>query len=348
MERRSFRTEWKNLMTQPTFNRGLQPEFVEALNELYDRPVSWWRRLVDDRDLFLAVRGNYVNVYYLGCSLLRLKSQTKGVVGEVHYKYLLRPTLSTSEYIRIRDGRPESLPPVEHMFTGSLVDLDALKTAARPYAGLEKAGVHDVVLSNWNVVDVEIAFATGESDESETSVPRVDFAVLQQRNRHVELVFFEAKHFTNSELRAGGCADPKVVGQIDGYAALLRDRHDEIVDSYRAVCDNLLNLRGLPERHPGASRDAQEHRQWLDAVDGQRGTSAGRLRVRRRPTRRRALEGTSRQAEGQAWGSRALEGKRQGVHPRNIQVVKAKPDYVQGSGRGRQLPGSSHVGGPPR
>ena len=237
-------------MTQPTFNRGLQPEFVEALNELYDRPVSWWRRLVDDRDLFLAVRGNYVNVYYLGCSLLRLKSQTKGVVGEVHYKYLLRPTLSTSEYIRIRDGRPESLPPVEHMFTGSLVDLDALKTAARPYAGLEKAGVHDVVLSNWNVVDVEIAFATGESDESETSVPRVDFAVLQQRNRHVELVFFEAKHFTNSELRAGGCADPKVVGQIDGYAALLRDRHDEIVDSYRAVCDNLLNLRGLPERHP--------------------------------------------------------------------------------------------------
>ena len=237
-------------MTQPTFNRGLQLEFVEALNELYDRPVSWWRRLVDDRDLFLAVRGNYVNVYYLGCSLLRLKSQAKGVVGEVHYKYLLRPTLATSEYIRIRDGRPESLPPVEHMFTGSLVDLDALKTAARPYAGLEKAGVHDVVLSNWNVVDVEIAFATGESDKSETSVPRVDFAVLQQRNRHFELVFFEAKDFTNTELRAAGCADPKVVGQIDGYAALLRDRHDEIVDSYRAVCDNLLNLRGLPERHP--------------------------------------------------------------------------------------------------
>ena len=250
MERRSFRMEWKNLMTQPTFNRGLQLEFVEALNELYDRPVSWWRRLVDDRDLFLAVRGNYVNVYYLGCSLLRLKSQAKGVVGEVHYKYLLRPTLATSEYIRIRDGRPESLPPVEHMFTESLVDLDALKTAARPYAGLEKAGVHEVVLSNWNVVDVEIAFATGESDESETSAPRVDFAVLQQRNRHVELVFFEAKNFTNTELRAAGCADPKVVGQIDGYAALLRDRHDEIVDSYRAVCDNLLNLRGLPERHP--------------------------------------------------------------------------------------------------
>ena len=62
-------------MAKPTFSRGLRVEFVEALNELYDQPGSWWRRLVDDQGLFLAVRDNYVNVYWLGCSLLRLKPQ---------------------------------------------------------------------------------------------------------------------------------------------------------------------------------------------------------------------------------------------------------------------------------
>ena len=236
-------------MAQPTFSRGLQAEFVEALNKLYDQPDSWWRRLVDDRGLFLAVRNNYVNVYWLGCSLLKLKPQAGGVFGEVHYKYLLRPRLTTSEYIKVVDGRPAPLPPVEEVFTRTLAETDALKTAAGPYAGAEKAGVHDVVLSNWNVVDIEIAFATSSNDETESSAPRVDFAALQRRNKHIEIAFFEAKDFTNRELRRRGDADPEVIGQIETYSGLLCDRHDEIVDSYRRVCGNLLRLRGLDERH---------------------------------------------------------------------------------------------------
>ena len=237
-------------MMQPTFRRGLQQEFVESLNELYGQPDSWWRRLVDDRGLFLAVRDDYVNVYYLGCSLLRLKPGVGQVVGEVHYKYLLRPRLLSSEYVRIVDGRPESLPPVEHMFTQSLAELVALKTAARPYAGAEKRGVHDVVLSNPNIVDIEVAFSTGLGDELEGSAPRVDFAALQRKSRHIEVVFFEAKDFSNKELRAGGDTDPEVIGQIERYSGLLRDRHEEIVHSYRQVCRNLLGLRGLDARHP--------------------------------------------------------------------------------------------------
>ena len=238
-------------MTQPTFRRGLEPGFVETLNALYDRPHSWWRTLVDDKEVFLAVRDNYVNVYHLGCSLLKLKPKLGGIdlVGEVHYKYLLAPRLATSDYIRIVDGRPDSLPPIEQVFTQNLADIDALKTAAKPYAGVEKSGVHDIVHSNWNVVDVEVAFSVG-SDKLEKSAPRVDFAALQRRNRHVEIVFFEAKEFANSELRKSANADPEVVKQIEKYSGLLRNNHDKVVDSYRQVCCNLLNLRGLAERHP--------------------------------------------------------------------------------------------------
>ncbi|MDE2822399.1 MAG: hypothetical protein OXK79_02705, partial [Chloroflexota bacterium] len=91
---------------------------------------------------------------------------------------------------------------------------------------------------------------------------RVDFAALQKGDRCVEIVSFEAKHFKNPELRAKGVADPKVFRQIETYSGLLRERHDDVVASYRRVCCNLLNLRGLDERHP------QRHKLLEGIVDG--------------------------------------------------------------------------------
>ena len=249
-------------MTQTIFKRGLHQRFVEKLNELYDQSDSWWRTLVDAGDLFLAVRDNYVNVYYRGCSLLKLKwkAQTGAVVGETHYKYLLRPQLN--EYVKIIDGKPKSLPSVEDMFTRNLTKIDALKKAAEPYAGPEKTGVHNIVLRNPNIVDLEIAFATSSSDEADKSAPRVDFAALQMTDQGAEIVFFEAKDFTNPELRKSGGADPKVIDQIERYSDLLRDNRDAVTDSYRRVCGNLFDLRGL------ADRNRQRHEILKGIADG--------------------------------------------------------------------------------
>ncbi len=235
-------------MTQTNFIRGLDQEFVEKLNELYDQPDSWWRALVDDDKLFLAVRDNYVNIYYLGCSLLKLtwnpKTGDGDVVGETHYKYLLKPSLTGSNYIKIVDGQPES-QQLEDMFTKNLADTDDLKKAAKRYAGSEKTGVHNIVLANPNIVDLEIAFAASSSD----SASLIDFAALKKTDRGFEIVFFEAKDFSNGDLRASGGADPKVIGQIDKYSGLLRNNCDKVTNSYRQVCRNLFDLRGLAKRH---------------------------------------------------------------------------------------------------
>lgn len=45
-----------------TFSRGLDDDFVEALNHEYERGGSWWKGFVDDKELFLAIRRNCVNV----------------------------------------------------------------------------------------------------------------------------------------------------------------------------------------------------------------------------------------------------------------------------------------------
>ena len=170
-----------------TFNRGLDDAFVDALNQEYEKD-GWWCQFVDDRDIFLAIRENHVNAYYRGCSLLRLDWKANAIVGKTHYKYLLNPALDRP-YVEIVDGRANLRDDTRSLFLSGLNNIGALKKAAEPYAGPEKSGVHDILASNPNILDVEIAFGTGGTDESDPSAPRVDFAAIQDTGEDAKIVF---------------------------------------------------------------------------------------------------------------------------------------------------------------
>ena len=53
-----------------SFNRGLKDEFVEALNREYEKDGGWWKKIVDDPELFIGIREDYLNIYFHGSSLL--------------------------------------------------------------------------------------------------------------------------------------------------------------------------------------------------------------------------------------------------------------------------------------
>ena len=232
-------------MTQDAFKRGLSPEFVDALNEKYEDTGGWWRNLVDDKDTFVAIRDNYLNVYYRGNSLLKLdwNQRDKSMTGQVHYKYLLRPNIRESEYVKV-DEKGEVTMPDEPMFSTKIGAVPALKKASQVYAGDEKDGVHRIALNKkHNVVDVEVAFRV--------SGLRVDLAALQETGDIPKLVFYEAKHFSNKELRAKGDRNPSVIDQLDRYSVLLEKNKKPLEESYRKVCKNLKDLNGLKQRHHG-------------------------------------------------------------------------------------------------
>ena len=217
------------------FERGLDDDFVCRLNELY-RQDSWWKEMVDDRETFVGIRKNYVNVYFRGASLVRLKPSPDGIAASVHYKYLLRPRLH-EEYVRIgADGR---IAPAELMaIVTDHIDVNAFKAAARNYAGEEKTGVHAIAVKPDNaVVDVEVAISEGGVAR------RIDIAGLVDEGDDIAVRFFEAKAFSNGELRAED--KPAVVEQISRYQDLVRLHEKEIVDSYRRVCRNLCALEGM-------------------------------------------------------------------------------------------------------
>lgn len=228
------------------FNRGLDDVFVNALNDEYEKG-GWWHRFVNDQEVFVAIRRNSVNAYYRGCSLLKLDWKSGAIEGSTHYKYLLHPS-NPNPYFKIVDGRTELPQDPSDLFIRSVDNLYNLKKAAQPFAGDEKSGVHDILRSNDNVLDVEIAFG---ADDRDSLNPRVDFAALKNGDGITELVFFEAKHFDNlQELRASGGATPKAVEQINTYSDRLAKNSDQIVSSYRRVCENLVCLKGVSDRHP--------------------------------------------------------------------------------------------------
>lgn len=229
-----------------TFSRGIDLHFVDRLNDEYERG-GWWRAIVSDPDMFIAIRGGYLNVYWNGNSLLKLALDGDRLVGETHYKYLLRPDLP-KPYVPV-DGGVAVLPDASALFIGDVSDVAALKRAAAPYAGDEKAGVHRIVMSNPNVLDVEVAFGVNGDGEAAPSTRRIDFAALRTAADGAEIVFYEAKQFANKEVRAGGETFPPVVGQMEGYRALVAEHAGALERSYRAVCANLVGLHGVRDRY---------------------------------------------------------------------------------------------------
>ncbi|MDE0433768.1 MAG: hypothetical protein OXH92_07130 [Bryobacterales bacterium] len=235
-------------MAKPAFRRGLTVEFVNRLNEMY-QVGGWWRNMVEDKDFLIAIRDNYINIYFQGCSVLKLSwsLRKKEIIREIHYKYLLKPSIEDSPYIGFGKAGPNLPPDLRSIFLDGLDDVGELKRAVMPYADAEKKGVHDIVVSgkNPNVLDLEIAISEGKS------APRIDLAEVQEYtgpSRMVKLVFYEAKHFKNKELRSSTDQVP-VVRQIIRYSKLIAKNRDSLLTSYQQVCRNLTKLEGVGQQN---------------------------------------------------------------------------------------------------
>jgi hypothetical protein len=198
-------------------------------------------------ELFVAIRENYLNVYWNGNSLLKLRLDGERLVGETHYKYLLQPD-APRPYVSVVDG-VAAIPDASALFLRDIGDVQALKRAATVYGDEEKAGVHRIVRNNPGVIDVEVAFGLDAGSEAAPSSRRIDFAALRPTAKGAEIAFYEAKLFANKDVRAAGDTLPRVIQQIAGYRQLLNEHRCQLMESYRKVCGNLAELRGVRERY---------------------------------------------------------------------------------------------------
>lgn len=234
------------------FNRGLSPEFIGQLKEEGTKG-SWWADALNDPKLFVAVREEYLNVYWRGQSLFLVKP---GLRVTTHVKFLVDPKLA--DQVSLVEGKFDVGGLVQRGFARDYngpATLAKMKTAAGLFAGPEKTGCHEIILANPAVIDREIAFPgiippdDGGPDET---AGQVDLLSLEPDGDAVRLVFWEAKHFTNGDLRARGANVP-VCKQIARYRQYLSEHCDDIEKSYRRVVRNLVdidNMRRKPRLPP--------------------------------------------------------------------------------------------------
>ncbi len=236
--------------------RGLSKDLGTALSAAY-KHGGWWRSIVDDPEVFVAPRRQSVCAYYRGNCLLKLEFSDGRLKGKVHYKYLLKPDLKPSSW-EVVDGsvqRPAGVDP----FVRDFLNLGLVKRASKRYAGEEKHGVSEIIAANPNVIDIEVAFgaydySTEEDDEAaseadtrkNSSHRRMDFVVIQDGGEALRVVFFEAKHFGNQELRSR--ARPRVAKQIEEYRRLLESHKEAIKVAYRQHCSDMLQWDCVPTR----------------------------------------------------------------------------------------------------
>lgn len=124
------------------FQRTLDQDFIDALNQLHDLPASWWRKLVDSTDVFLAIRNNCINAYSCGMSIGKIVREGRSIRLLVHEEYL---TLTSRDpYVDLLSDQTSRTRQVVFDEKGYLAHLSRIKKRAGRFAGDERKGTNKV------------------------------------------------------------------------------------------------------------------------------------------------------------------------------------------------------------
>jgi len=229
------------------FKHGLNNTFIDQLTKEANNN-SWWTDVLNDRQLFIAVRNQSLNVYWRGQSLFKVVSQQSGLQATMHPKFLIDPELHREVSLVNRKFEVGKLVEsgIIREYEGPET-LDKMKRAAGLFSGPEDSGCHDIILHNSHLIDREIGFsdivtAPGGGSDKETNL--IDLLTLELDGEAVRLVFWEAKHFSNPELRPLGPIIP-VCEQIKRYRNCLCRHRNEIEVRYKRVAQNLVALQKM-------------------------------------------------------------------------------------------------------
>jgi hypothetical protein len=262
------------------FGRAPDADFLAKLKAEAGKE-GWWADVLADPKLVIALRGEYLNVYWRGQSLFNVRPSSSGLKVTTHEKYLVDPALASQVSLANDSFDVERLLKVGfiHRYEG-VTTLAKMKSTAGHFSGFEKTGCHEIAVRNPQVIDVEIAFpGTVSLDDGgdDKTAPRIDLAALEPDDsdaRLARLVFWEAKHYGNGELRARA-ADVKsapVCRQIRIYRKYLTDNRKAIEDSYTLVAKALV---AISEMVPGEMPPRKLSRLIKDVGTGKRQLELG-------------------------------------------------------------------------
>lgn len=178
-------------------HRKIDAGFLDGLEALAtSSEQNWWKDVLAEADLFIAARRNSLNVYYRGASIFKIDWNGRRIIPSTHAKYLVRQTQAYVPLVNGQFQHPASALTWDR-YEG-VETLHQMMRAAMPFAGPEKSGLHPLLVGDPAIIDVEIALTReAMEDRDNQRQDRLDAAVIRNTAAGPEIVFCEAKHFTN-------------------------------------------------------------------------------------------------------------------------------------------------------
>lgn len=232
------------------FKRYLEDESL--IDKLKQEPLFKDKLLKDIKEgkVLPAIRDkNKIDFYFYK----RLLFQYDGEFS-THPKFAYIPKNYGKKYIT----HGEKLGEVANFNEG----YEYIKERAKLYASIEDIGVYNICKNgsfilndDYIVLDVEVAFEKTIEEEPKGTIEQIEEADFQNKKRKNEqnridillynikdreLLFVEAKHFTNKEIWSNNV--PEVVGQIKRYNKEIEQRHPQILQVYKEYVNNINKI----------------------------------------------------------------------------------------------------------
>jgi hypothetical protein len=227
--------------------------------------ADWGKRLLSFRDgkdhLFIAVRDNYLSVYINGRAVFKKIEEKNGkLVAAFDQRYLLGKDQPSGDLYfdgekvyrksgeRVeKDYSPLNLSAwVNRVKSYGLVNLDD-ETVSDEAEDLSEKGLLASRAMRPSVINLEMALPGFPSVSKRTGkeiliAPRIDMVHLEPTETGADLVFTEAKLFSNSGLRSASSKNP-TVEQILKYQRYLDEHRAAICEAYAQACKHLVEIR---------------------------------------------------------------------------------------------------------
>lgn len=202
---------------------------------------------IEKGDVFPAIRNKYICFYSGGSRPFVYKKEFA-----THREYISL-LVSDKNYLTKDDLQN---PKINNDFCSCY---EKILENCKRYSGKEAIGVSSLYSTysfarNFKdndldivVLDIEVAFEN-INIESDKKVDKVDLLLYSKSKQ--ELLFVEAKHFSNSEIWSKEGTKPRVVSQIKRYNEQIENNYNDILDQYRNYIDSMKKLFAIDIPYP--------------------------------------------------------------------------------------------------
>ena len=188
---------------------------------------EWWKRILNDKTLYVNIRkGNRINVYYHGASVMELSiNRDKSIQGKIHSKYILFKETQIDKNGYRKDISPETIVENLPSIKNAII---ANQATSNPEGLIEKA-IQGIMYVEGKYIDTEFEYV-----HLNRLITRIDLTTI---NDDGMIEFVELKRISDPRLLKKDMSfkNEEIRKQIDNYNSFIKGHKDEIIQYYKQL-----------------------------------------------------------------------------------------------------------------